>query len=149
MKYKLFEIEPGDVDEIDAKECYSVGELGCSKDLIQLSKSTPDSIAIGFGEGDSDLHGIAGSYRQWPGSAQLWAIFSYKTERHPLALTKICDALIIYAVKKQELRRVSLNVRASYERGNKFAKFLKFDLEGTMRSYLPDGEDANMYARLF
>lgn len=149
MRYKLFEVLPDDLDELDVKDCYSVGELGCSKTLIQLSKVTKDSIALGFGCGDGILHGVAGSYRQWDGSAQLWAVFSSKADCRPIALTKICDALIDYAVKKQALKRVSLNVRADYEKGNRFAQFLKFELEGCMRRYLPGGVDANLYARLF
>lgn len=149
MKYKLFQVEPNDIDELDVKDCYSVGEIGCSKDLIHLSLMTEDSIALGFGLEDGTLHGIAGSYRVWPGSSQLWAVFSSKADCNPIALTKICDALIDYAVKRQKLRRVSLNVRSSYDKGNRFAQFLKFEFEGKMRAFLPDGEDANLYARTY
>lgn len=148
MKYKLFDVIPEDIDEIDAKECYSVGELGCCKTLIQLSKRNADSIACGFGESEGLLHGIAGSYRQWDGAAQLWAVFDKKSCTKPIALVQVCEALIQYAMKKQNLRRVSLSVKADFEEGNRFARFLHFSLEGTMRRYLPDGSDANLYARV-
>lgn len=149
MKYKLFDVIHEDVDEIEAKGCYSVGELGCCKELIRISKMNPDSISCGFGESDGLLHGIAGSYRQWEGSAQLWALFSKRSCKYPVALTKVCEAMIDYAVRKQKLKRVSITVRADYEEGNKFAKFLKFDHEGKLRSYLPGGHDANLYARIY
>jgi hypothetical protein len=149
MKYSLFDVTPEDVDKIQAKECYSVGELGCCKLLIKMAMVNVDSIALGFGDEDGRLHGIAGSYRQWEHSSQLWAIFDKRTEKYPLALTKVCESLIKFAVKKQDLHRVSLNVRSDYTCGNAFANFLKFSLEGRMNRYLPDGGDANLYARLF
>lgn len=148
MRYNFYQVEPGDIDEIDAKDCYSVGELGCCKTLIQLSKMNADSMACGFGVGEGLLHGIAGSYRQWDGAAQLWAIFDKDTIRYPIALTKVCESLIQYAVHKQCLRRISLTVKADFKEGNRFAKFLNFEFEGTMRSYLPGGADANLYARV-
>jgi hypothetical protein len=149
VKYKVFEINPDDIDELNVKDCFSIGEIGCSKDLIRLSKMNHDSLAVGFGESGGNLHGVAGSLRHWGGCSQLWAVFSKETEKYPLALTKICGALIDYAVDRQELKRVSVNVRTDYGQGNKFAKVLGFQLEGVMRRYLPDGADANLYARLF
>jgi hypothetical protein len=149
MKYKLFEVEPEDIDEINVKECYSVGELGCCKELIKISKLSADSVCLGFGVEEGTLHGIAGSYRQWSGSAQFWAAMDKNTECCPIAFAKMCEALIQYAATKQELRRGSLTVRANYEQGNKFAKHLKFEFEGLMKRFLPDGEDANLYARIF
>ena len=70
-------------------------------------------------------------------------------DRYPIALYKTCALLLNYAVQKQGLRRVSLTVNASYTKGNRFAQALGFDLEGRMVGYLPDGSDANLYARLF
>jgi hypothetical protein len=149
MKYKLFDVIPEDIDELQAKECYSVGELGCCRDLIRISLRNPDSLALGFGVEKGTLHGIAGSYRQWDGAAQLWAIFDQRSCHYPVALTKICESLIDYAVKKQNLRRVSLTVKADYAEGNRFARFLNFDHEGLMRNFLPGAVDANLYARVF
>lgn len=149
MKYKLFEVVPEDIDEIVAKDCYSVGELGCCKTLIRLSAMNADSITCGFGEGEGVLHGIAGSYRQWDGVAQLWAVFDKVSCKYPIAFTKICESLIRYAAEKQQLKRVSLTVKADYFQGNNFARVLGFTLEGKMKTYLPDGADANLYARFF
>jgi hypothetical protein len=149
VKYKIFDVIPEDIDEIQVKDCYTVGEIGCVRDLIRISQRNPDSLAYGFGLEEGKLHGIAGSYRQWEGSAQLWAVFGKNSCECPISLTKVCEALIGYAVKKQNLKRVSLTVRADYEEGNKFARFLKFEHEGLMRNFLPGAVDANLYARIF
>lgn len=149
MRYKLCPVIPEDADSLSPKACYSVGEVGCIKDMIALSSSrNNDSIAMGFGP-EGELWGIAGSYRQWAGSAQIWALFDDRVEKHPLALLKVCVILMNYAVQKQELHRVSLTVRSSYTSGNRFAASLGFDFEGKMYGYLPDAGDANLYARLF
>lgn len=148
MKYNFYSVVPESLDELEAKECYSVGELNCAKELVALSMGGKDSLSLGFGI-PGRLYGIVGCYRQWRGSAQLWAVFDVESEKYPIALRRGCLQLIDFAVKKQELHRVSLTVKASYTKGNRFAHSLGFDLEGKMLAFLPDASDANLYARLF
>ncbi len=150
MRFSLSPVTPEDVDILSAKSVYSVGEIGCVKAMIALAHKgrNPDSLAMGFGPRE-EVWGVAGSYRQWAGAAQFWALFDDRVESHPLALLKVCLLLMAYAVQKQELRRVSLTVRSSYTKGNRFAATLGFDFEGKMYGYLPDSGDANLYARLF
>jgi hypothetical protein len=150
MRFSLHNVYPYDVDRLSPKGVYSIGEVGCVKDLIALSRAgkNNNSIAMGFGP-PGELLGIAGSYKQWAGSAQLWAIFDDRVDQHPKTLFKTCQLLITYAVQKQELHRVSLTVRSSYTKGNRFAESLGFDFEGKMYGFLPDRDDANLYARLF
>ena len=148
MRFKFFSVVPESLDEIQAKECYSVGELFCAKELLAIGMTNPDSACIGFGV-EGRLYGVAGSYKQWAGSSQLWAVFDIESEKYPIALRRACQQLILYTVKKQDLHRVSLTVKSSYTQGNRFAKSLGFDFEGTMRAFLPCASDANLYARLF
>lgn len=150
MRYKFLTPIPSDVDRLNPKSVYALGEIGCVRTLIQMSQGgkNPDSIAMGIGPGEEPW-GVAGSYRQWDGVAQIWALFDDRLDRHPIALYKSCIILLNYAVQKQNLRRVSLTVRSDYTKGNRFAAALGFDLEGKMVGYLPDGGDANLYARLF
>jgi len=148
MKFSAYTVQPTDIDSLEAKDCYSLGEMGCSKMLADLSYSNPDSLCVSFGI-DGRILGVAGSFRQWAGSSQLWAIFDKEVDKYPMALTRICNSLILYAVKKQNLRRVSINVKSDYTKGNRFAWTLGFDFEGKMHGFLPDGTDANLYARLF
>lgn len=148
MKFNFYSIIPESLDEIQAKECYSVGEIHCAKELVALSLTNEDSASIGFGV-PGRLFGAVGSYRQWRGSSQLWAIFDADSEKYPIALRRACTQLILYTVKKQELHRVSLTVKSSYTKGNRFAESLGFSFEGKMLAFLPDASDANLYARLF
>ncbi len=150
MKFELFHPMPEDINSLDYKECYSIGELGCSKTLIEMSHlgRSKESICLAFANAGM-IYGIAGSYRSWPGSAQAWAVFSPSVDKYPVALKKICASLINHAVKEQHLHRLSLTVKSDYEKGNNFAGCLGFELEGLMKKYLPDGADACLYARTF
>lgn len=150
MKFELFHPMPEDMVSLDYKECYSLGELGCSKTLIEMSHlgRSKESLCLAFAN-QGLIYGIAGSYRSWAGSAQAWAIFSPAVDKYPVALKKVCTSLINHAVKEQHLVRLSLTVRSDYEKGNNFAKCLGFELEGHMKKYLPDGRDAHLYARIF
>lgn len=150
MRFNFHTPFPEDLDRMSPKGVYSIGELGCTRELIALSRAgkNQDCIAKAFGVGQ-EIYGIAGSYRQWKGCSQLWAVFDERVVRYPVALLKTCMILINYAQQKQDLRRVSLTVQSGYTEGNRFAEALGFDLEGRMVGYLPDGSDANLYARLF
>lgn len=150
MRFNFITPIPRHVDELNPKTVYSVGELGCVRTMIAMSRGgkNPDSLAMGIGVDDTPW-GIAGCYRQWDGSGQLWAVFDERLDRYPISLYKSCIILINYAVQMQSLRRVSLTVRSDYTSGNRFAHSLGFDFEGKMHAYLPDGSDANLYARLF
>ena len=150
MRFDFFPVKPEDLEELIPKTCYSIGELGCSKDLIALScLQNTDSISMGFGLADGTLLGICGSYRQWEGAAQAWAVFDARVELHPRALYMACEQLIQYAQAKQGLRRLSLTVKSGYTKGNRFASALGFSFEGKLYGYLPGGDDAHLYARLF
>jgi hypothetical protein len=148
MKFKAYSAIVENIDELTLKDCYSLSEIDCSRMMVDLARSNDDSIAVAFGT-ENKMYGVAGSFRQWEGSAQLWALFSKDVDKYPIALTKMTEALIVYAVEKQKLRRVSLHVRSDYTKGNQFAYAMGFDFEGVMRGFLPDGSDANLYARLF
>lgn len=148
MKFKAYTATTEDIDALELKDCYELGEIGCSRMLVDLSRSNQDSLCVSFGE-DGDVYGVAGSFRQWTGSSQLWALFDRRVDKYPIALSRVCEALIQYAAEKQGLWRVSLNVRSEYTKGNRFAHSLGFDFEGRMRGFMADGGDANLYARLF
>lgn len=148
MKFKTYTARPEDMDNLALKDCYSFAEIGASRELIAFGEKSPDSLCVSFGI-DGKILGVAGSFKQWSGVSQLWALFSKEVDAYPIELTKVCQALILYAAETQELRRVSLNVRYDYTKGNQFAQRLGFDFEGRMYGFFPDGGDASLYARLF
>lgn len=145
----MVRVLPSALDDIEPKECYSLGELGCTRTLIELSTTkNKDSLCLGFAL-EGKLLGVAGAYRSWPGSSQAWAIFDEAVDGHPFSLTKTCLSLIEYARQEHSLHRLSLTVRKDFDKGDRFAKSLGFVQEGEMRKYLPDGGDARLYARIF
>jgi hypothetical protein len=149
MRFSLVRVLPSALDDIKPKDCFSLGELGCTRTLIELSATkNKDSLCFGFAL-EGKLMGVAGAYRSWPGSSQAWAIFDSAVDAYPIAITKTCLSLIEYAKKEHSLHRLSLTVRSGFEKGHAFAKSLGFIQEGEMRKYLPDGGDAKLYARLF
>lgn len=149
VRFSLVRVLPSALDTIKPKDCYSLGELGCTRTLIELSTTkNKDSLCLGFAF-DGKLLGIAGAYRAWPGSSQAWAIFDEAVDAHPFSLTKTCLSLIEYARKEHSLHRLSLTVRKGFEKGERFAESLGFVREGEMRKYLPDASDARLYARIF
>jgi hypothetical protein len=150
MRYNFIQPFPRHLDNLSPKEVYSIGELGCVKTLVSISQGgkNVDSLAMGIGP-DDEPWGIVGCHKQWDGFGQVWGILDRRLDQHPIALLKSCIILLNYAVQKQKLRRVSVTVRSGYTKGNRFAHALGFDFEGKMAGYLPDGGDANLYARLF
>lgn len=140
---------PSALDSLKPKECFSLGELGCSRTLIELSNTkNKDSLCLGFAF-EGKLLGVAGAFRSWPGSSQAWAIFDEAVDHHPFSLTKTCLSLIEYARQEHSLHRLSLTVKKDFEKGHRFAEALGFVQEGEMRKYLPDASDARLYARIF
>lgn len=149
MRFSLVRVLPTALESLSPKDCYSLGEIGCVRDLIQLAATkNQDSICLGFVEGEK-LLGIAGSYRIWDGVSQAWAVFDQGVDAYPIALREVCVSLIEFARARQELRRMSLNVRAGFQKGERFAESLGFEKEGYLSKYLPGGGDAILYARLF
>lgn len=148
MKFKAQRSLPGDIERLNLKDCFSSAEIENSKMMVDYSRKSDDSLCASF-YFEGRLVGVAGSFRQWDGVAQFWALFDEEVDKYPIALTKVCNALILYAVETQKLRRVSLNVISDYTNGNRFARCLGFDFEGRMYGFFQNGKDANLYARLF
>lgn len=148
MRFEYRKADVADIDILRLKGCFTIDELVVSKYLVEISHRNLDSLAVCFHH-EGKPYGVAGSSRQWPGVAQAWALFDNDVDKYPVALFKACQTLLLYAAQKQELHRISFTVRSGYTVGNKFPKSLGFDFEGKMMGYFSDGEDANLYARLF
>lgn len=148
MKYSLFSINTNDIRRVNKKAIYNVGEVGCIETMINISFTNPDSLAVGFGPSRDEVHGIAGSFRQWKGVSQLWGLFGKEVDANKIELVRVCRKMIDFARREQELRRVSLTVRSGYTAGDRFAVALGMELEGRMRGFFEDGGDANLFARI-
>lgn len=75
-----------------------------------------------------------------------WAILSEDSHRHIKSIIKAVDLFITNYFEHDAADRFQATVRLSYEKGHRFAKLLKFEPEGILKSY-EDGADFMMYAR--
>lgn len=148
---------PGDIERLKPKSIYSQEEIGLAMELEKYSANA--MLAYGklmtrtFGitlPGQKPIPlGVCGAVKQWNGFATIWCIFDEKAEKYPLAVTKAIMALINLTKDKLELRRISFTVRSDYTVGQRFAEVLGLKPEGMLESYLPDGGDVILYARVF
>jgi hypothetical protein len=149
MRFEIFESTENDISMLDYKDCFS-GEISVAQTVLGYSvKNNDNAIVRSFGLCEDDVLGVVGAIKVWDGNAQLWAVFDRRTDKYPISLTKACEACIKLAAKELNLRRVSFTVKSDYTNGHKFANHLGFVFEGRMMGYLPDGSDADLYARLF
>lgn len=148
MKFDLIKPLVEHVDLINAKTCYGEGERDAIPALIELSYTSNDSQCVSLTIGKKVV-GIVGCALQWKGTGVAWAWLDAECDKYPLSLVKITVKLLEYTAREQGLHRISIAVRSNFKAGNRFASQVGFSLEGRMYGYFTDGEDANLYARLF
>ena len=88
--------------------------------------------------------GCAGIYDVWPGRSAIWSLLPPESGRHMVPITRFVDE-ILYAYPA---RRVEATVRPGHAAGERWMKMLRFDFEGRMKAYGPDGGDYDLYARV-
>lgn len=93
---------------------------------------------------DGIVWGCAGIIELEPHRCQAWALIRdgighvfpvYHREVHRF----LC---------KSGYNRVEMAVRVGFEQGERWGKMLGFELEGYMKRYYPNGDDAYLYARV-
>lgn len=113
------------------------------------AKRGPCFTAICEGEGIASCWGFA---QMWPGVFEVWLLTSTLIEKsfehkRCMVLTSI-SAIADAAIGLQAHRfQMTINPRFSYS--ERFAKALKFEQEGVLKAYGPDGSDFLLYARIF
>lgn len=94
--------------------------------------------------------GIACSWgliEMWRGVYECWMLTSTIVERYPINTirkARLCFDLVESEVQSHRLQIV---VKASAEQSLRFASALRFEREGVLKSYGPDGSDYVMMAR--
>lgn len=78
----------------------------------------------------------------WEGRWYAWALFG-KWWPHKSVIRAIRSH-----VEEQDFPRLEMAVDAEFERAQRFAEWLGFELENKARRYLPNGHDAMIYVRL-
>lgn len=111
---------------------------------LMIASVQPGDVWSFFSE--EQLVGIAGIHPIWDGRASIWMLMDQDAGRHLLALTR-CVRLML---EEYGYRRTELWVSTTFEQGCRWARLLGFDLETPVpaRGYLPNGNDAYLYARV-
>lgn len=111
----------------------------------------PDAMSASFGDAwtallDGKALSCGGFVELWPGRAYLWGLLSIHAGPHMLALTRIAR----FAIGLAPYRRVEMAADAAYPEAGRWAGLLGMQCETPepMRSFLPGGRDAYLYARV-
>ena len=85
----------------------------------------------------------------WEGVAEGWVLATKKVWDHPLLVARAIKKNFARLAKINGINRVQTAVRADFQMGLKFAKWLGLQEEGLMKKYGFDGSDHYRYARIF
>ena len=94
------------------------------------------------------LVGSGGIIPLWDGVAECWLIGGWRLGSHKVSAVRALTATLARQVKEQQLRRLQAVVRADWDEAVRFVEFLRFEREGLLRGYGPDGSDHYIYARI-
>ncbi len=108
---------------------------------------TVTTQAVTVMDGDKPV-AIFGGFLFVPGVVHLWGLISDDAKQKPLAFHRIVSDLLDYYGKTSQTRRIQMDVKADFEEGQKWAKALGFEYEGTMKRYGVNGDDFHLYARV-
>jgi hypothetical protein len=87
---------------------------------------------------------IGGVVNIWPGRSEVWSVLAKGSEKQMLMLTKIArNTLELSFVKRLESYCLS-----GFSQGERWLKILGFQHEATLKSYYPNGSDAELYVRI-
>ena len=106
----------------------------------------PDMAFTGIENGH--LIGSAGLIRIWPGVSEAWFVGSWRLNNNVMAGARATRRKLDDLMKAHELHRIQAVVRADWDEAVRFVEFLRFQREGLLRGYGPDGSDHYVYARI-
>lgn len=104
-------------------------------------------------------HGITGMYNGhivgcagvdilWEGVAEAWCLLSMETDKFKIKTYLAIQEGLEKLIKDNNLRRVQAWADVDFHRAHTLFKHLGFKAEGIARGYLPNGNDALLYARI-
>ena len=120
------------------------------KDSIDISaRNYPDWDLNGWAKTgliDGEIVAVGGCVVYWEGVGEGWICFSEKIKSHKIEAMKFFKKITEDAFLELKLWRMQVSERVDFPQSVKMAEFLGFKCEGLMKSYLPDGTDAWLYA---
>jgi RimJ/RimL family protein N-acetyltransferase len=91
----------------------------------------------------------AGMKRIWGNVAEGWFIAKNDVWNYPITIAKAVKQNIDYLATSNNIKRLQTAVRADFEIGIRFAKWLGFTNEGLMKNYGFDDTDHYRFARIY
>jgi hypothetical protein len=94
-------------------------------------------------DGDRVL-ACSGIVSQWHNRAIAWALISEDAGKNFIRIHKAVKRFL----EGEQINRIEAYVDAGFDAGHRWIQMLGFEREGYMREFMPDGNDAVLYARL-
>jgi hypothetical protein len=99
---------------------------------------------------DSDLPLCSGGViSMWEGVGLLWLAVDERMRNYPVTLIETSGSIIEKLQKAGGFHRFEMYIDVSNKRDSKFAEFLGFVCEGTLKKHSALGTDHLMYAKTF
>lgn len=113
-----------------------------TEEQARALEETPESFSI-FADGK--LIACAGVAEYWAGRGESWAVIATDCKADFFRLHNVVKRYLEIC----PIRRVEASVDCDFPAGHRWVKALGFTLEAErLKSFLPDGKDAAMYARV-
>lgn len=149
--FELIDYKPEHAEQIEA-EGANEPTLNCGqlpKGWAQALAASPAKTAVY----DGKIVGCGGVFIWWPGMAEAWATFIHDIGKYPID-PRIVGQQLHQWMEEYKLNRVQSPLRADWEDGIKYAKWLGFRPDGwpdvpdgvRMEHYHYDGTAAIMYS---
>lgn len=134
-------LRQGEREQIEA--CY--GTAFDFQDMAVFAHGMPEPKWTGFADCQPVM--VIGMIKQRPGVWLMWGMTTDAAWKQPIALTKVVLDIMrtMFDTGAHRIEHISM-VGYPKNRGW-YEKCLKFDFEGTMRSWGSQGQDALMFAR--
>ena len=136
-----------------------MNQIGLSRDDIEMFAEIPDfddrlqyvaqqkTAWTFFYKGDPAL--VMGLEYKWATNYEAWLVPGKVAIEHGSHLSRGARRFFDKIGPRLGLRRMQIVVCVDREKAVQWANFLKFEREGLMRSYGPEGKDYYMYARTY
>ena len=92
--------------------------------------------------------GCAGIDILWEGVGEAWCLLSMETDKFPIKTFLTIKDGLAWLIEDNNLRRVQAFGDVGFHRAHTLFKHLGFKPEGIARKYLPNGNDAILYAKV-
>ena len=89
-----------------------------------------------------------GMVQLWDNVYEGWIMATADIKKHPISTARIIKKIFAEVMEKHDVHRLQTTVKADYEIGHKFAKWLGLEKEGLMKKYLDDN-DYYLYSRIY